>query len=221
MDQTAFAVLLSYGLYVLYVLLPLIPAVIIYRMFPDTRVTAEGSVSNWKVKAGGAFGAYITVVLLGYVVVARTEEIIGGMSACTWTISGKVELRDNKDQLVNGNRLLKTLQVTLVPDIVTKNNQFVELRIPGSGPTLSNATIGLSIPMFGEETIDLEHPQYHVSKDSYGKKIEFTDPIVIRQFVETEEGASHASATPTPVEVKYQEPLKAPGPPPAGSPAGP
>ena len=129
MDQTAFAVLLSYGLYVLYVLLPLIPAVIIYRMFPDTRVTAEGSVSNWKVKAGGAFGAYITVVLLGYVVVARTEEIIGGMSACTWTIRGKVELRDNKDQLLNGNRLLKTLQVTLVPDIVTKNNQFVELRI--------------------------------------------------------------------------------------------
>ena len=46
MDQTAFAVLLSYGIYVLYVLLPLIPAVTIYRMFPDTRVTAEGSVSN-------------------------------------------------------------------------------------------------------------------------------------------------------------------------------
>jgi len=70
MDQNTSAVLFSLAVYALYVLLPLIPSIIIYKIFPDTRVTAEGSVSNWKIRAGGAFAAYVTVVLLGHVAIA-------------------------------------------------------------------------------------------------------------------------------------------------------
>jgi hypothetical protein len=62
------AVWLSYGFYVLNLLVPIIPAVIIYRLFPESRTagnSVEGSVAGWKIKAVGAWGAYVTAFLLG------------------------------------------------------------------------------------------------------------------------------------------------------------
>jgi hypothetical protein len=212
MDHNITAVLLSCGVYALYVLLPLIPSVIIYKMFPDTRTTAEGSVSNWKIKAGGAFAAYVTVVLLGYAIIARTESLIGGISACTWTIRGQVVLKDGNDNTVSGRTLLKTLQVSLVPDIVNKTNQYVEMHIPSQSTVLPNSIINLSIPLFGEETIDLNRSQYPVRTNFYDKTIEFTKPIVIRQFEEESPRVSSLNTTATTSRV-YQQPLRNTGPP--------
>ena len=55
--------LLSMFLYILFVLVPLIPACIIYRMFPDTKVSISGPFQNLTLNASGAFAAYIGSIM--------------------------------------------------------------------------------------------------------------------------------------------------------------
>jgi|HubBroStandDraft_4_1064222.scaffolds.fasta_scaffold103698_2 hypothetical protein len=207
MDQNTSAVLLSISVYALYVLLPLIPSVIIYKMFPETKVTAEGSISNWKIKSGGAFAAYVVVVLLGHFIIDQTQDIIGGMSACTWTIHGQVLLKDKDNQPVPGNTLLQTLDVTLKPDLITKQNQVVDIRIPSQGVDLPSTILNFSIPRFGDQTIDLQNKNPDFEIDRRRRRIDFKQ-IVIKEFPQP----LPAETPSTDLTAKYQAPLTAPGP---------
>jgi hypothetical protein len=67
------AVIYSFCLYVLYVLLPLIPAVLIFRLFPEAKVTVSGPLQNFTINATGAFAAYIVTVALGFFLVRNAE----------------------------------------------------------------------------------------------------------------------------------------------------
>jgi hypothetical protein len=70
------AVLYSFLLYVMCFLLPLIPAVIIFRLFPSTEVGLEGPLQGLTINATGAFAAYVVTVLLGFFVVKSIQTQI-------------------------------------------------------------------------------------------------------------------------------------------------
>ncbi len=96
------AVWLSFGFYLLNLLVPIIPAVIIYRLFPEAKTnnTVEGSVGGWKIKAIGAWGAYVTAFLLGFWAINSTTvpliRAVGGASV--WTIDSDFQLKDENGQ---------------------------------------------------------------------------------------------------------------------------
>jgi hypothetical protein len=58
-------VLAAFELYALYVVLPIIPAVLIFRLLPDTRVSVSGPFQKLKINASGAFAGYVVTALLG------------------------------------------------------------------------------------------------------------------------------------------------------------
>jgi hypothetical protein len=70
------AVVYSFFLYLLYVLLPLIPAILIFRLFPETKVALSGPLQNLTVKTTGAFAAYVVTALLGFFLVKQVEAQI-------------------------------------------------------------------------------------------------------------------------------------------------
>jgi hypothetical protein len=70
------AVAYSFLLYALYVCLPLVPAVLIFRMFPDSKVSVSGPLQNFTVNATGAFAAYVVTVALGFFLVQYIEAQI-------------------------------------------------------------------------------------------------------------------------------------------------
>jgi hypothetical protein len=70
------AIFCSFCLYVLYVLLPLAPAIIIFKLFPDTKVTLSGPLQHFTINATGAFGAYVATVALGFFLVKNVEAEI-------------------------------------------------------------------------------------------------------------------------------------------------
>jgi hypothetical protein len=70
------AVLYSFLLYVLYILLPLIPAVLIFRLFPDTKVSVSGPLQGLTLNTTGAFGAYVVTAALGFFLVRNVESQI-------------------------------------------------------------------------------------------------------------------------------------------------
>ena len=50
--------------YVLAVVGPLVPAVLIYRLFPNTRVSVSGPLAGLTLRARGAFAAYLVTFRL-------------------------------------------------------------------------------------------------------------------------------------------------------------
>ena len=105
------AVWLSFGFYLLNVLVPIIPAVIIYWLFPEGKAksaqsSAEGSIGGWKIKAVGAWGAYVTAFLLGFWAINTTAipliKAVGGASV--WTIDSEFKLTDE-----NGKEIVATV----------------------------------------------------------------------------------------------------------------
>lgn len=100
------AVWLSFGFYVLNLLVPAIPAVIIYRLFPEgtaTNSSVEGSVGGWKIKAIGAWGAYVTAFVLGFWAINSTAIplIIKVGGASVWTVDSDLKLVDDQGREIN------------------------------------------------------------------------------------------------------------------------
>lgn len=100
--------ILSFVLYALYVLLPIIPAAIIFKKFPHTKVGVSGPLSRLSINATGAFGAYIITVLLGFFLVSETQQIISDLPRRTWTVVSPIELYDENSELIE-NRAAREL----------------------------------------------------------------------------------------------------------------
>ena len=113
------AVIYSLLIYVLYLLIPLIPAILIFKNFPETKVAVSGPFQSLTVNTTGAFAAYLLIVLLGAYPVGRAElqlqwsrfypvkgvidlnanQIIQGLpNESYWTVS---EITNSKGQLAN------------------------------------------------------------------------------------------------------------------------
>ena len=182
MDTNVAAVLLSFGLYVLYVLLPVVPAVLIYRMFPDTKVAVSGPLAKLTMRSTGAFAAYVIVVVLGFFLVENTHDIIAGVAQPTWTIKARVELQDEQGQAVDGARLLPFLEVYLKPDLTTKEGSYIKLQVPGTGGELPEYLVNLKIPKFGEQTLDTSELRgAEIERDEFKRVLRIRKPIVIRK----------------------------------------
>lgn len=103
------AVVYSFCLYMLYVLVPLIPAILIFKMFPESKVTVSGPLQNLTVNATGAFAAYVVTVALGFFLVKDVEAQI------KWTrfypVQGViVDLQEN--QAINSDEFYSRYAVT-------------------------------------------------------------------------------------------------------------
>ena len=56
-DPGVWALVALGGLYVMWVMLPLVPAILTFKLFPKTTVTASGPFAGFTVNASGAFAA--------------------------------------------------------------------------------------------------------------------------------------------------------------------
>jgi hypothetical protein len=92
-------ILLSFVLFGLFVLVPIIPASLLYKWFPDTKVSAKGVLSKFNINSSGAFAAYLVTVLVGYFVIAPINEAILGLvttPSAVWTVRGNLQLQDKQ-----------------------------------------------------------------------------------------------------------------------------
>ena len=101
----------SFLLYVLYVLLPVVPAILIYKLFPDTKVTVSGPLQGLSLNTSGAFAAYVATVLLGFFLIRNIESQI------KWTrlypVQGVLDLSANQE--VTSDQLYSRQTILLDP----------------------------------------------------------------------------------------------------------
>jgi hypothetical protein len=181
MSQEMMLLLSFVGLHTIWVILPLIPAVIIYRLFPNTTVAVNGPLANLTVRASGAFAAYLIVFAATYFfIVKQTEEVIVAFQHPFWTIKGHIELVDKEGKKVTAESLLDKMRVRTDPDQFKVQSYRVQLNIPEiQGGDLPGVIF--EIPAWGRQEIDLRSAS-EVSIDRFHKVIELKNPIMIKDI---------------------------------------
>jgi len=179
MDKQIIAVILSFVLYVGYVLLPMIPAIVIYKTFPDTKISAKGVFANLNFNTTGAFAGYVITVFLGYFIIQNTHHLIAQISHPVWTLKTKVKLLNKDGTVYSNKRLLETLVVSIDPELQRVKGCKVILSLPGSKKSWETTQLKFTIPHFGSEAIDLDDISKNAKINNYDLLLELNEPIFI------------------------------------------
>jgi|GraSoiStandDraft_29_1057270.scaffolds.fasta_scaffold06840_1 hypothetical protein len=170
------AILALVGAHILWVLLPLAPAVLIYWLFPNTPVAVSGPLSGLTVRAGGAFGAYLVVLLLTYGQLRTINQSIAMLESQFWNVRGTVQLVDSKARPIDSPDLLQKYMVVTKPDTHMFDKYEIRLRIVQEMDGSLPITV-IKIPEFGEHRIMWASGK----KDEFKRTITFTAPLKIQQ----------------------------------------
>ncbi len=168
------------GLYATWILLPMIPAILIYWLFPDNKVAVSGPFAGLTVKASGAFAAYLVVFAAVYLaLVPVTRDYIVHMRREFWTVKGDIELRRaDGTAYPHSDALLNTLKVRPATYRFDGDTAVVKIEEDEEG---GFPVVVIEIPNFGEQTIPLNHPERKFSIDYSRRIIRINDPVVIRE----------------------------------------
>jgi uncharacterized membrane protein (GlpM family) len=167
------------GIYVIWVALPLMPAILIYRLFPSTTVAVSGPLAHLTVKAGGAFAAYLIIFAATYFFVQKmTEEAIVSLKRQVWTINAEVVIKDENGKDINARAIFESAIVKTEPNPHEIKRGHLRSRIvereEGDFPT-----IVVEIPQFGEGVIDLNDLSA-IAINKFNKTIKIKQPIVVQ-----------------------------------------
>jgi len=105
------------GIYVLWLLVPLIPAVLIFWLFPKTSADVSGPFAGLKLKLGGAFGAYFILCLMGYNSwVPQAYVAVGDLKRLAWTVKGTFQMVDNNQKALHpGDEFFRKICIRTQP----------------------------------------------------------------------------------------------------------
>jgi hypothetical protein len=155
----------SFLLYAFYVCLPLVPAILIFWLFPDSKVAVSGPLQNFTVNATGAFAAYVVTVLLGFFLVKYIETQI--TESRLYAVEG-VFLDLGKNQYVGSDHFY---------------SQYLPTGIdPSSMPLIRNYNfvVLLDHPVATTETVWLQYWEISASSGLGGIPTSKSVPLILR-----------------------------------------
>ena len=173
-------ILLSFALFALYFLLPIIPAVIIYKLFPKTTADVSGPLGGLTIKTGGAFAAYVVTVVLGATLVSKIDDRIAAMSTPVWEVNARIEFRDNQGRVIGDPQdIVKDVKVMIHPSLEELIYPEFTMRLPLAKPDLW-PTLVFQAPGFKPHPIHLKKAD--VAKFNTLKGSVALDKIVLEQL---------------------------------------
>jgi hypothetical protein len=175
------AVLYSLALYCLAVLLPIVPATVIFKLFPDTKVSASGPLQGLSIKTTGAFGAYVITAILGFVLIQNVVRQIDLMTSSTWTVVVPIKLVDS-----NNRPMAQRATVSFVnfdPNLYHVGSDSVYVTFPhsqsGEWPTLYFGLPGFDNGILDvQQIIDGKNSKF-AEIDSDARKILVKQPVAL------------------------------------------
>lgn len=173
----------SFLLYVLYVLVPIIPAAVIFRMFPDTKVAVSGPLQNFTFKATGAFGAYIVTVVLGYTLIQNVERQIELAQDATWSVAVPIRFVDHNSKPVSQGAAIEFLNFDPQFKLYRLGDDYIYVTVPrnkaGEWPILSFGVTGFDSGKLDlQKLVDTKNPKI-IELDQFNRKIILKDTITL------------------------------------------
>ncbi len=112
-----------------WVALPLLPAILIYRLFPDAPLVLTGPLAGLTVKTGGAFAAYLIIFLLIKSQVETTKDFVGSAMRSYWQVTAEASLTDETGKKIQvGDSVLDEIRAH--PSAVTHDGTTLSFKIP-------------------------------------------------------------------------------------------
>jgi hypothetical protein len=167
------------GVLAVWLLLPLIPAILLYWLFPNTSITATGVLANFKINAAGAFGGYLVLFASMIPFVNQTHNFVGNFLHPNWTISGQITILDKDGREVHHQDLFQRIRFKTQPEINSFQDPVFVMALP-EGQKGNLPTIILDIPDFGTYMWQPKSSK-EFTRDSFNKTIEIQAPFVIRE----------------------------------------
>lgn len=162
---------------ILVVILPLLPAILIYKIFPNTHIKASGTIGALTWNASGAFAAYM--IVLAVIMLSPLKQLtssVGGFYSPTWTVEMEIHGYDSD---ANPTKF-RNIEVLLNPDMHRISEDKVILKIPGLKRS-EWPIVQLNVPG-GTKKINLASlKQEEIEVDNYQKYITLLTPVEIKQ----------------------------------------
>jgi hypothetical protein len=180
MDQVI-QVLLAFGVWVAAAAIPLIPAIAIYKLFPDTKVAVSGPLSGLSLRTGGAFGAYVVVFLLTSMLPYRVIALINSDASRVWNVTFRqLDLVGANGKAIDDQDLMKQVQIVLDPAAfnVAAGGGFA--KVPETDGRLP--TVVFVVPGRGSKDVNLqtERDKADTKVDVDRREIILMSPISVR-----------------------------------------
>ena len=207
MNPALLAVMISAMILVLLSLLPLGPAILIYKIFPDTKVVTNGPFSGLTLRSSGAFSIYFIVFLALAPFAIRTFNMVSLITSPSWTIVGKIKLIDSEGKSIPLLSIDKKILVTLTPDLIHVEKDYFKVKVPEIENSIPALTF--SVGDLGSEVVNFENlGSYSISRDNDKKSITFDNPVSIR-IIKADSAYSQKGAL-TPVKQSQALPVLTP-----------
>lgn len=168
-----------------WVLLPLVPAILIYIIFPKTEVGVGGPFKGLQLNATGSFAAYLIVLLATFPLIVDQNSNLRTLLHPSWDITGIVEVEDENGRRVDLTSAQSPLQVSLNPNpIRLLGADKFDVTVPEIGGRIP--AIEIKYPGYGDVVADVENPELgeNIKRDDFNKKVTITSKIVIRRQCE-------------------------------------
>ena len=168
------------GLHLLWVLAPLVPAILIYKLFPATSVAVNGPLAGLTVLASGAFAGYLIVFAATFPLIKNMENTFSGFQRSIWTIKAQIQMLDKNGVELTSIDNFSRVNVYTEPKPFSVNGNIVRMKIAegdGEFPLLV-----VQAPSFGGKAIVVDRSTRSFRFDNYNKTIELIDPIKIQEI---------------------------------------
>jgi hypothetical protein len=177
MSGTNSDVYLLWVTYGLWIILPLLPAVLIYRLFPDTPVTLSGPFQSLTISAGGAFAGYFLTLIVSIFLVKPIVAAVRNPPNSQWTLTGTLAVNDEygRPQPVPQDGI----QLSAEPPPVVISGDTIEAKIWSYDSGWPK--IRIDVPGFGARTFILDQNKMDFDVDNDNYKITIREPLVVRR----------------------------------------
>ncbi|RPI19269.1 MAG: hypothetical protein EHM58_02100 [Ignavibacteriae bacterium] len=131
-------IIYSFLLYILYLALPLLPAIVILKLFPKTPIKATGMIGNLQINTSGAFAAYVIVATMSFFLVKNIEGHIKDSCHQVWTVTTKITFFDKNGKQIEGDvdQIIDGVKIDFEPPIErVKNSSLAKFCVPTDGET--------------------------------------------------------------------------------------
>jgi hypothetical protein len=117
------------GIIIVWVLLPTVPALIMFKFLPGNTFNINGPLGNFKVNASGAIGAYFAVLVAIPFFTDTLKKQFTPPPRQFWTVTGDIDLVDVKGDKLPIYLYRSELKVITDPEIYSINSNSAKLII--------------------------------------------------------------------------------------------
>jgi len=117
------------GVLAVWVLLPLAPAILMFRLVPGNTITLTGPLANLTLNASGAIAAYFGVFVVIALFIGDIKQRAASAPRQYWTVIGDIELLDANGEPAKFQRYAHGIKVFTTPQIYEIDENTAGLRI--------------------------------------------------------------------------------------------